>query len=114
MLARSIRISMGYSNPDEEFRMMEMQIKQHSIHAQTSVLTEEEIKSMQEAVSEIFIDKFLLRYIVNNVSATRTHGDVLFGASPRGSLGMMRAAQAMAMFRGQTGIFGRKRSRINL
>lgn len=96
-----MRIKMGYSSIDEEVRMMEMQIKKHPIHSISSVLSDEDIRGMQEAVSDVYIENSVMRYIVGIMNATRTNADVLYGASPRGSLGMMRAAQAMALLRGQ-------------
>jgi len=40
-------------------------------------------------------------YIVRLVQATRTHRDLALGASPRGSLGLYRASQALAVLRGR-------------
>jgi MoxR-like ATPase len=96
-----MRIKMGYSSIDEEVRMMEMQIRKHPIHSVASVLSDEDIRTLQDAVSEVYIENSVMRYIVSIMNATRTHADVLYGASPRGSLGIMRASQAMALLRGQ-------------
>jgi MoxR-like ATPase len=41
-----------------------------------------------------------MRYIVRVVDATRNHQDLILGSSPRGSLCLMRAAQAMALLKG--------------
>jgi MoxR-like ATPase len=95
-----MRIKMGYPSTDQEVTIMEMQVKEHPIHAITPVATEATMKTLQDAVKEVFIGQPLKRYIVDLVNATRKHPHVSLGASPRGSLGLMRAAQALALVRG--------------
>lgn len=95
-----MRVSIGYPVRNEEVRVMEMQIREHPINGLKPVLGEEHVRFMQNAVTEAHIDKSLLAYIVEIVNATRTHPDLLVGASPRGSLSLMRAAQAMSLVRG--------------
>jgi MoxR-like ATPase len=55
--------------------------------------------AMQEAVETVTVDSSVGRYCVDLVTATRTHHDVLTGASPRGSLGLVLAARAFALMR---------------
>ena len=50
---------------------------------------------------EIHVDETLQDYIVALVTATRTHGDVALGASPRASLALFKTAQALAAVRGR-------------
>jgi MoxR-like ATPase len=95
-----MRVSVGYPARDEEVRVMEMQIREHPIHGIKPVLTEEHLRFMQNAVTGVHIDRSLLAYIVEIVNATRKHPELLTGASPRGSLSLMRAAQAMVILRG--------------
>ncbi len=95
-----MRVSVGYPIRDEEVRVLEMQIREHPIHSLKPVLGEEHIRFMQRAVSEAHIDRSLLAYIVDIVNATRKHPDLLAGASPRASLSLMRAAQAMSLLKG--------------
>ena len=94
-----MRISMGYPAPGEEVRVMQMQIKEHPIASVSSVVTEADLRAMQEAVTEMYIDISIMEYIVKIIDATRSHPDLLLGASPRGSLSLMRASQAMALMR---------------
>lgn len=56
---------------------------------------------MQAAVREIYVDPAIADYIVRLVSATRSHPDVYLGASPRGSLALYRASQALAALTGR-------------
>ena len=95
-----MRLSVGYPSRDEEVRVMEMQIRSHPINDIKPVLAEEHLRFMQNAVTEVHIDRSLLAYIVEIVNATRQHPELQVGASPRGSLSLMRAAQAMVLLRG--------------
>jgi MoxR-like ATPase len=51
---------------------------------------------MQAAVREVYVDPSVAEYIVRLVAATRSHPDVYLGASPRGSIALYRAGQALA------------------
>ena len=51
---------------------------------------------MQAAVREIYVDSTVSDYIVRLVNGTRNHADVYLGASPRGSIALYRAGQALA------------------
>ena len=56
----------------------------------------DELREMQAAVREIYVDSSVSDYIVRLVDGTRTHPDVYLGASPRGSIALYRAGQALA------------------
>ena len=51
---------------------------------------------MQSGIREIYVDSSVAEYIVRLVNNTRTHPDVYLGASPRGSIALYRAGQALA------------------
>ena len=57
--------------------------------------------AMQAAVETVTVDESVGRYCVDLAVATRDHHDVLTGASPRGSLGLVLAARAFALLRGR-------------
>ena len=61
----------------------------------------EEILGARDAVSSVFCDEKLLRVAVGLSGATRKHPSVALGASPRGSLMLVRAARAYALVRGR-------------
>lgn len=65
------------------------------------VLSVEELRELQTAVREIYVDTTVTDYIVRLVNATRNHPDVYLGASPRGSLALYRAGQAFAALSGR-------------
>ena len=59
------------------------------------------LAAVQAAVERVVVDESVARYCVALVSATRDHADVLTGASPRGSLGLVLTARAWAAIRGR-------------
>jgi len=96
-----MRIEIGYPGLDDEVRMMGMQVQAHPIHTLKPVLTEADVQRLQEAARAVHVEESVRAYIVRVVSATRKHPDVIAGASPRGSLSLMRAAQGLALVRGK-------------
>ena len=91
-----IRLRLGYPQPIEEIVILDEQKRTHPLEALDEVLTVDELREMQSAVREIYVDPSVSDYIVRLVNATRTHPDVYLGASPRGSIALYRAGQAMA------------------
>ncbi|MFZ5875524.1 MAG: AAA family ATPase [Nitrospirota bacterium] len=94
------RIAIGYPSLDQEVSIMEMQKSVHPIHGVTPVASQEDLIAMQQAVAGLYVDPQVLRYIARIVEATRGHQHLALGASPRGSLALMRASQAMAFVAG--------------
>jgi MoxR-like ATPase len=94
------RIALGYPSLDHEVAIMEMQKTEHPIHRVTPVAAPEDLVAMQQAVASLHIDAQVLRYIARLVEATRSHQHLALGASPRGSLALMRASQAFAFVAG--------------
>ena len=66
------------------------------------VLTIAEVRRMGQGIQEVYVDDAVIRYIRDIVVATRSHGDVRLGTSTRGSLALMRGAQARAAIDGRT------------
>ena len=92
-----MRVRLGYPSPTDEVLVMDAQQAQHPIEALEQVTTAEEVLELQAAIREVYIDPLIKQYIVTMVNATREHESVYLGASPRGSLALMRASQAYAM-----------------
>ncbi|MBI2859435.1 MAG: MoxR family ATPase [Chloroflexi bacterium] len=93
------RISLGYPSLDEELRMISSQENAHPIETLRAVATPEEVVSLQEAVKGIHVDDKVRNYIVSVLQCTRNHPDISLGASPRATLNLFRACQALAMLR---------------
>ena len=56
---------------------------------------------LQNMTEQVYLEDSLLQYILDLVAATRHHEEIELALSPRASLGMVRAAKAMAMLRGR-------------
>lgn len=95
-----VRLSLGYPNAIEEARMLERLQHGHPIATLEPVVTADEIRICQEAVRSVHVDAKVRTYIVQIVRATREHEAVRLGGSPRASLALSRAAQAMAAIQG--------------
>ena len=96
-----IRLSLGYPAPEEEAAMLTRLQLKHPIDDLEPVVTAEEMVECQQAVRSVRVDEKLCRYIVELIRHTRAHNDVLLGGSPRASLALHRASQAVAAIRGQ-------------
>ena len=91
-----LRIRLGYPQPLEEIVILDEQKRVHPLEALDEVCSLEELRELQLGVREVYVDSTVSDYIVRLVNATRTHPDVYLGASPRGSIALYRAGQALA------------------
>ena len=96
-----VMISLGYPSAEEEIAVIDGQQLGHPIETLQPVATADEIGEMQRATRDVYVDELIKQYIVTIVSATREHDDIALGGSPRGSLFLFRAAQALAVLRGR-------------
>jgi MoxR-like ATPase len=96
-----LRIHLGYPEPSQEAAVLQRQILRHPLEDLQAVTSAHELEQLQRSVRGIHVDPQVLRYIVHVVGLTRDHPDVYLGASPRGSLALMRAGQARAMLQGR-------------
>jgi MoxR-like ATPase len=96
-----IRMNLGYPNLNDEKQMVERFQLRHPIETLQPVTTPDKITKCQEAVRGVKVPSDMNDAILKIVRATREHPALLLGASPRGSLGLFRAAQAMAAIDGK-------------
>lgn len=96
-----LRLRMGYPAPAEEMRILDAQRQVHPLDALEVVTSVDELLAMQAAVRQVYVDPAIADYIVRLVGATRAHPDVYLGASPRGSIALYRAGQALAALLGR-------------
>jgi MoxR-like ATPase len=96
-----LRVSLGYPGAAEEKEMCRRAQLQHPIELLTPVTTADEIVKCQRGVREISVGADVSDYLVALTRATREHPALRLGASPRGSLGLFRAAQALAAIQGR-------------
>jgi MoxR-like ATPase len=95
-----MRMNLGYPSLADEKQMVERFQLRHPIDTLQPVTTPDRILKCQEAVRAVNVPPEVCDYILKIVRATRGHPALLLGASPRGSLGLFRAAQAMAAIQG--------------
>ena len=96
-----MRVNLGYPDRQDELRVLAQQQRERPIDDIQQVVTLEEVFAAQEAVKDVYLDPLVSNYIVDIARATREHADVYLGASPRGSLGLFRAGQALAAVAGR-------------
>jgi MoxR-like ATPase len=105
-----LRLSLGYPSAIEERQILEHLRGRHPILDLESVDFEEDgsklsglsrLLELQKLVWEVHIDVTLQEYIVQLAEATRSHPDLALGASPRASLALFKASQALALLRGR-------------
>jgi MoxR-like ATPase len=96
-----LRVHLGYPSPFDEVAIMEAQEISHPIDSLEQVTDPDGIQTIQRAVREVYVDALIKEYIASVVDATRRHEAVYLGASPRGSLALHRACQALALLEGR-------------
>ena len=96
-----LKIHLGYPEKEEEVRILERFQEHDPLRELQPVANPEQITELQRARKEIHIARPVKEYIADIVRATRNKKSLRFGASPRGSLGLMRTAQALAALRGR-------------
>ncbi len=96
-----LKISMGYPNADDEENLLLTHGKENPLMKLQAVAGEADVQAWQELARNIFVHQSIRSYIIELVRATRTHSAVAFGASPRASLALYRAARALALLRGR-------------
>jgi MoxR-like ATPase len=99
-----VRMSLGYPSSSDEKQMVERFQLRHPIDTLKPVTTPDKILACQEAVRTVQVDSAISDYILSIVRATREHPALLLGASPRGSLGLFRIAQALAAIQGKNSV----------
>jgi MoxR-like ATPase len=95
-----VRLPIGYPDDHTEAEMLLAQREQHPLDTLGPVMSLGELQRAQQAVRQVFVHASVAGYIQRLVAASRRHVHVACGASPRGALGLMRAAQAEAALRG--------------
>jgi len=96
-----LRVRLGYPSANEEITVLERQQYIHPIQELEDILDSTEVMEAQEAVKSVFVSDGVKRYIVEITRRTREYPDVYLGASPRGSLALHRAGQALAALHGR-------------
>jgi MoxR-like ATPase len=96
----ALQFSLGYVQSAEEVAILTAQEHSHPIDHLRACVSLEEVLTLKRAAQSVRISDELKRYAVDLVGATRTIAGVQLGASPRASIALMKAAQALALFDG--------------
>jgi len=96
----ALQFTLGYVQPNEEVAILTAQQHNHPLDELRPCASLADVLALQAAVETVRISDELKRYIVDVVAATRGAAGVQLGASPRASIALMKAAQALALFDG--------------
>jgi MoxR-like ATPase len=92
----AMTVSIGYPDDVSAGLIVRRQLVRHPIGDLEAVVSAEEVVLHQHAVRAVTVEDPVIDYVVSLARATRDHGDVLLGASPRAMVSLTRAAQARA------------------
>ena len=97
-----IRLSVGYPSDIEEIEILQRRLdrKQDEITLD-NLSSAEELLAMREAAENVIVHPDIEKYIVSIVAGTRKHQNIHVGASPRGSLALVKLARANAAIEGR-------------
>lgn len=98
------KILIGYPAREEEVEVLELHDRggvAEGCAELEPVLSTEELRYLRAKVKEVRVDAKLKMFIVDLVAATRSHGGLYLGASPRASLALMNGAKAFAAIQGR-------------
>jgi MoxR-like ATPase len=97
-----MRLSIGYPTQADERQIIRSQRQTHPINHLAAVVNGQELLPLSREVAEVHVDESLEDYILRLIQATRSHPDLVLGASPRGSLALYKTSQALAALQGRT------------
>ncbi len=98
----ALQFGLGYVEPAEEVAILADQAERHPLDALAPCVSLDDVLALRQGVRQVRATDEVKRYAVDLVRATRTAPGVQLGASPRASLALVGAAQALALFDGQT------------
>jgi MoxR-like ATPase len=97
-----VKLSVGYPAPEEEQEILKRRrARKHDDFDLEQVTSAEELLAMRRFVEEVYVEPDIERYIVDLTVATRERRQVAVGASPRGSLALLKLSRAWAAMRGR-------------
>ena len=97
----AVQCSLGYVVPEEEVAILSAQEQRHPIDTLAPCVSIDDLLAVRRSVFRVRMSDELKRYVVDVVRQTRAANGVQLGASPRASLALMKAAQALALAEGR-------------
>ena len=98
----AMQFGLGYVEAADEVAILAAQAERHPLDALAACVSLDEVLALRKHVRGVRVSDEVKRYAVDLVRRTRTAPGVQLGASPRASLALIGAAQALALFDGQT------------
>lgn len=92
-----LRLHVGYPNKADELAILRDRERRNPLDYVESVMSEREVLELQERAAEVRVDDALVDYLLEIVRQTRENETIELGISPRGTLALFRAAQALAL-----------------
>ena len=97
-----VRVRFGYPEPPQEEEILRRRIAREREEVSLPAVTgPEEVLALRQALEEVYVDPDLLGYMVALVAATRRHPSLAVGASPRGTLALLKISRARAALAGR-------------
>jgi MoxR-like ATPase len=97
-----LRLSVGYPSRDDEWQILERRIERAVDEVELStVVGRDELLEMQRAIEDVYVSESIGRYMVELVAATRENARIQVGASPRGSLALLKVSRCRAALAGR-------------
>jgi MoxR-like ATPase len=97
----ALSLSLGYPDEQEELQMIQRLQSSTKVTEIAPCITPLEIQQLQKACREIRVEPELQDYILRLVRSTREDSEITLGASPRGTVAMVRSVQAYAYIQGR-------------
>ena len=97
----AVQLSLGYVAPEDEVAILSAQAQRHPIDDLTPCVSIDDVLMVRRRAASVRMSDELKRYAVDVVRATRAATGIQLGASPRASLALMKAAQALALSEGR-------------
>jgi MoxR-like ATPase len=97
----TISLSLGYPTAAEEINMLQRQQHHRATHDLKPCISLEEVITLQNAALQVKVELPLQQYMLNLVRASRQDPDITLGVSPRGTVSLQRAIQALAFLAGR-------------
>jgi len=97
-----IKLRIGYPKPEEEHEILERRMQRKAdAFSLNAVITPKIFAAMQQVVEDVYVHPDVGRYVVDLTARTRHHRQVVIGASPRGSLALLKLIRAWAAIQGR-------------
>ena len=96
-----LKLALGYPNPGDEDIMLLRFERSNPLEGLSAVTSASEIMDIKRQVQEIYVEPSVRHYILEVIGKTRANTSIALGGSPRASLALYRACQALALIQGR-------------